>query len=79
MAGQLSEDSWSHWEESVYGAEFEYVHGHEDGTPEHVSDLVDYLEGEIEDGSRPLPDDVRAYSEELLTENGRALTDGGER
>ena len=78
VAGQLTEDSWSHWEESVYSEEFEYVHGHEDGTAEHVSELVSHLGEEIEDGSRPMPEDVREYSEELLTESGRPLTDGGE-
>lgn len=78
VAGQLTEDSWSHWEESVYAEEFEYVHDHEDGTPEHVADLVSHLGEEIEDGSRPMPAEVRERSETLLTEDGRALTDGGE-
>ena len=79
VAGSLTEDSWSHWEESVYGAEFEYVHGHHDATAEHVAELIEYLGNEIEDGSRPMPEDVRAYSEQLLTEGGRPLTDGGKR
>lgn len=78
VAGKLTEDSWSHWEERVYGEVFEYVDGHEAGTPDDVAALVEHLGTEIEDGYRPLGDDARAYADSLMTERGRALTDGGE-
>lgn len=78
VASTLVDDSWSHWEERVYGDVFEYIDGHDDGTPEHMTALVEHLGTEIEDGYRPLGTDAQTYADNLLSEGGQPFTDGGE-
>ncbi|WP_129116477.1 hypothetical protein [Halegenticoccus tardaugens] len=76
VASRLDEDSWSHWENTVYGEVFEYVY--ENGTNRDMAAVIDRIGAEVRDGYRPKPAQVRDYAATLCTERGRPLADGGE-
>lgn len=76
VASKLEDDTWSHWESTVYADVFEHVEAN--GTREDMAAVVSHISDEVYDGYRPDPADVRAHADTLLTEGGRPLTDGGE-
>lgn len=77
VAPRLETDTCSHWERNAYREAFTEVC--ERGTPDDVLAFVSELGEEFEDGRRPTPDQARRRADALLTEGGRALTDGGDR
>ncbi|WP_101298127.1 hypothetical protein [Halegenticoccus soli] len=75
---RLDEDSWSHWESTVYGEVFEQLH--ENGSSRDVAEVIDMIASEARDGYRPKPEQVRDYADTLVAERGRRVAaDGGER
>lgn len=76
VASKLEEDAWTHWEATMYSEAFEHVEAN--GTSEDMTALVDHISGDVRDGYRPDPTEVRNHADTLLTADGRPLTDGGE-
>lgn len=64
-----------HWEANAYESVFADVV--EQGDLADVMSVVDALSEEFSDSSRPSPDRARVVADEVLTSNGRVLTDGG--
>ena len=77
VASQLETDTCGHWERSAYREVFEETRDR--GTSADVMALVQKLSEDFEDGCRPMPEQARRHADTLLTEGGRALTDGGDR
>ena len=77
VASKLEDDSWGHWESTVYADVFEHVEAN--GTRTDMAAVVDHICTEVRDGYRPDPADVKAHADTLMTTGGRPLTDGGEK
>ncbi|SDM38332.1 hypothetical protein SAMN04487949_1476 [Halogranum gelatinilyticum] len=76
VASKLEDDTWGHWEATVYADVFEHVA--ERGTSADVAEVVGHISEKVSDGYRPNPADVKAHADSLLTAGGRPITDGGE-
>ncbi|SFR58991.1 hypothetical protein [Halogeometricum limi] len=67
----------SHWEAHAYEDVFADVI--ERGDLSDVMSVVETLGAEFSEESRPTPDRARVVADDVLSSNGRALTDGGPR
>ncbi len=76
VSSRLVDDSWGHWEATVYTEAFEHVA--ENGTHNDMHALIARISDEVYDGHRPSPGDVRQYADTLVTASGRPLADGGD-
>ena len=75
VASQTDDYQVKHWEAHAYNDVFADVV--EQGELDDVMAVVETLGGEFTEESRPSVDRARVVADDVLTENGRMLTDGG--
>lgn len=77
VASRTDNDDYQidHWEAHAYEDVFADVL--QRGELADVMNVVETLGGEFTEDSRPSPDRAQIVADDVLTANGRALTDGG--